>query len=159
MNKKEISKSKKKTIKGFKKTPEMKEKIEEVNMWIEDNGWKKILPDDDIWQYEPISKYKKQLGIGAVKSNQILEKLGLIIREDKNKDKNGNSKQQIIITEEGRKFGRQMIRLIIIPKEEIYILKAEKYIVWSSEIVKEIKNYLAKGEENNGDTKSKNGKI
>ena len=140
---------KKKVIKGFKETPEIKEKIEEMNAWIEENGWKKVLPGDDFWKYEPISSYKDELGIGAIKSNRILEEMGLIIRKDKDK-------QQIVVTEEGRKFGRQMIKIIVIPKEQVYILKAEKYVVWSPEIVRQIKNYLVEGEDKNGDTQSKN---
>lgn len=139
---------KKRVIKGFKETAEIKEKIEEMNAWIEENGWKKVLPGDDFWKYEPISKYKDELGIGAIKSNQILEKMGFIIRENKNEDK-----QQIVVTEKGKKFGRQMIKIIVIPKDQVYIFKAEKYVVWSPEIVRQIKNYLVEGEEKNGDTK------
>ncbi len=139
---------KKRVIKGFKETAEKKEKIEEMNAWIEENGWKKVLPGDDFWKYEPISKYKDELGIGAIKSNQILEKMGFIIRENKNEDK-----QQIVVTEKGKKFGRQMIKIIVIPKDQVYIFKAEKYVVWSPEIVRQIKNYLVEGEEKNGDTK------
>lgn len=144
---------KKKVIKGFKETSEIKEKIEEINVWIEENGWKKIFPGDDFWKYEPISKYKNELGMGAIKSNQILEKMGLIIREDKSK-----GGQAIVVTERGKEFGRQMIEIIVIPKGQVYILKAKKYVVWAPEIVQEIKKYLAEGEEKNGDTKSKTGK-
>lgn len=138
-----------KIIKGFKKTLEIKKKIEEVNMWIEKNGWKKILPDDEVWQYEPISNYKNELGITGRKANECLEKMGFIIREEKNKEKE-KTKKRIILTEKGKEFGKQMIKLIAIPKDERFILKAEQYVIWSPKIVKEIKNYLAKGEEKNG---------
>lgn len=135
-------------IKGFKKTSEIKERIEKVNMWIEENGWKKILTDDDIWQYEPIYNFKNELGLTGRKANECLEKMGFIIREEKNKGKEKTTKR-IILTEKGKEFGKQMIKLIVIPKNERFILKAEQYVIWSPKIVKEIKNYLAKGEEKN----------
>ena len=144
---------KKKIIKGFKKTPEIKEKIEEMNAWIRENGWKKVLPGDDFWKYEPISKYKDELGISGKKANEYLEKMGYIVRKEISVDKNGKTKKVIILTEKGKKFGKQMLNLVIIEKDKVYVLKVEKYVVWSPQIVDEIKRFLEKGEEKNGDTK------
>lgn len=153
-------KEKKKNITRFKNFPEMKEKIkEEIDDWIEKNGWNKILPGEDFEKYELISNYKDELGMSGKKANEYLEKMGYIIRKEIYFDKNGKPKKAIILTEKGKRFGKQMLNLVIVKKDKAYILKVEKYVVWSPEIVDEIKEFIKKGEENNGYTKSKNSKI
>lgn len=153
-------KENKKNITGFKEFPEMKDEIKkEINEWIKQNGWHKILPDKDFAIYEPISNYKNELGLTGKKANEYLEKMGYIIRKESYSDKNGKTKNLIILTEKGKRFGRQMINLVIVKKDIAYILKVEKYVIWSPEIVNEIKKFIKKGEENSGYTKSKNNKI
>lgn len=123
-------------------------RAEKINAFIKENGWNKVLSDSKYWEYEPISTYKFKLGITAPKANNILEEMGFIERE-----KLANGKKKTRITEKGKEFGQEVIEFIPIPKKEKDAIKPVKVIIWSPKIVDEIKKFLEKGEEKNGDTK------
>lgn len=115
-----------------------------INNMLEKNNWKTIISDDDMREYQPISNYKNEIGLSAKKTNEKLEEMQFIKRDSENK-------KEIVLTEKGKKFGKEIISFFVSEKGGGLLLKTNSYIHWNKQVVEKIKNFI-KGEKKD-DTK------
>ena len=108
-------------------------KIEkEINEMINKNGYNAIDTNDFFSEYKPISNYKNELEISGQKANEVLERIGFIVREEKTKN--------IHLTEKGRKFGKELLSFFTLKKAEGILTIAKSFVYWNQNIIDKIKN-------------------
>ena len=126
----------------------MSSKIEEVKKDIEDmlikNRENIIVVKEPLTKYKTITSYKDEIGISPTKTNILLEKMGLIERPNK---------KEIFLTEKGKQHGLQLFKIFVCNVKGGLLISQEAFVRWKSSVVDEIKKFLEKGEEKNGDTK------
>lgn len=112
-----------------KELEKIKEKIDKM---IEGNGWNAIDTGEVYLEYKPISSYREELEMSGQKANEVLEKIGFIVREEKTKN--------IHLTEKGRKFGKELLSFFTLKKAEGILTIAKSFVYWNQNIIDKIKN-------------------
>ena len=131
-----------------------KEEIEEiVNVAIKENHWD-TLTSKDYEEYLKVTDIGKEIVVNGKKLrgkdvNDLLEEMKFITRNGK----------KIILTEEGKKYGRYAISIVTHSTKPI--IQDKGYAIYKKTIIQKIKEYLevkaVLEENNNNEEDNKNG--